>query len=359
MNKETAEYLQIILNGYWDNSIIQSYNYNIPETEIEDVKSFISANRIEGYVWKVFRDIKSTNSIICCSKKAYQENVEEYSRILEEIQYVAKCLEQNSPEYAFVNGSYYIPFVCEPGERVQRDIDIVICKQNYEIMHRVLEENDFFPSIIERGKVRRASRIEIKYALRNNNSIIPYYKKVENDYIRDIWIDIDIYNICKEDFHKIISKKILCSDTEIVCLNEENNIVYTCNMVFLKLKTFRYVKQKQDNVLYILCELNQIIHRRFDSISWDKVKDISKIMGAEEEVFFTVTILLDIFYTSYSIEQIAVLNNLIHQLDIQDFSFVNQIYDRSTKNIYQHECTVKEYLFSINHERLLKMITKM
>jgi len=353
MKDEIREHILAILNSCWHNTV------GVPDIEIsgqemKEVESFIKSNRIEGYLYRALQKGNGNAVILRCCGALYKENLRAYSKIMESIKYVAKCLKNHNDEYALVNGSYYIPFVCKPGDRIQKDIDILVDRQKYDQIHKELIAHGFIQSIIEGETIREAGRIEKIVAFKNNKHVIPYYKNCLNDNIGDVWIDVDISELDEEDFKKFLEKRLLPDDSEITCLDLETNIVYACKTIYTKLKTFRYIKQKQDNVLFYFCELNQMIRDYFDCVSWEKVEQRVKKMKLEKAVYYTVSVLIELFGTSYIKPQRDALCNLTDRLNVQDIFLVNRIYDEKEHKEYVYDCSEKEYLFSMHHGQLLR-----
>lgn len=345
MKEEIREHILAVLNSCWDNTL-EVPDVEVSGQEIEEIENFIRNNRIEGYLYRALQKGTGNVTILGCCSALYKENLSAYSKIMDSIKYVAECLKNHNDEYALVNGSYYIPFVCKPGDRFQKDIDILVDKQKYNQIHKELIAHGFIQSIIEDGTIREAGRIEKIVAFENNKHVIPYYKNCLNDNIGDVWIDVDISELDEEDFKNFLEKKLLPEDSEITCLDLEANIVYVCKTIYSKLKTFRYIKQKQDNVLFYFCELNQIIQNHFDCISWEKVEQRVKKMKLEKAVYYTVSVLIELFGTSYIKPQRDALCNLADGLNVQDiFLLTVFMTKRNIKSTFM--IVLKKNIFSV------------
>lgn len=353
MKAELKAYICEILNKYWNNTTEISKTL-ISKEDMDDLYCFIKNNRIEGYLYRTLKKKSENNTLFRYCELLYEENLKVYDKIIEEIKYVAKCLGNIKDGYAMVNGSYAIPFVCEPGERIQKDIDICVSRQGYEMIRKELIDHGFVQAIIENEKIREASRIEIKVAFMNNKYIIPYYKECQDERIGNIWVDIDICELDDADFNILLEKRLLSENLEVYCFDLETNIVYVCKTLYMKVKTYQYVRAKQDYVLFYFCQLNQMIWGNYHTISWEKVEQRSKVMKAENAVYYAVFVLLDLFGESYSDSQRKDLGALKYNLKSLDCSFMNCIYDEKELKKYVYECSDTDYLFHLNREELLK-----
>ncbi len=353
MKAEIKAYICEILNKCWNNAIEIS-NIVISKEDMDEICCFIKNNRIEGYLYRALKKESENNTLFRYCELLYEENVKVYDKTIEEIKYVAECLGNVKDRYAMVNGSYAIPFVCKPGERIQKDIDICVSGQGYERIRKELIDHGFVQAIIEKEKIREASRIEIKVAFRNNKYIIPYYKECQDERIGNIWVDIDVCEFGDVDFNILLEKRVLSEKLEIYCFDLETNIVYVCKTLYTKVKNYRYVRAKQDYVLFYFCQLNQMIWGNYDTISWEKVEQRSKVMKSENAVYYAVSVLLDLFGVSYSDLQRNDLGALVCNLKRLEPSFMNCIYDVKELKKYVYECSDIDYLFHLNREELLK-----
>lgn len=353
MKVEIKTYICEILNRCWNNAIEIS-NIDVSKEDMDELCCFIKSNRIEGYLYRVLKNKRENNTLFWYCESLYEENLKVYDKTIEEIKYVAECFGKVKDTYAMVNGSYAIPFVCRPGERIQKDIDICVSRQGYEKIHKELVNHGFSQAIIDGNKIREASRIETIVAFRNNKYVIPYYKKCQNEKIRNLWIDIDVCELDDEDFSILLEKRALSEKLEIYCFDVETNIVYVCKTIYTRVKTYRYMKAKQDYVLFYFCQLNQIIMDNYDIISWEKVEQRSKIMKSVRAVYYSVSILLELFGISYSDLQRNRLGDLVCNLKEPDFSFMNHVYDEKELKEYVYECSDTDYLFHLKREELLK-----
>lgn len=352
MKSELKAYLCSILNAYWNNSL-QICEMSLSKEEMEEVCCFTRCNRIEGYIYNVLKNHNESNPLFQQCKLIYEENLRTYDRAIEEIKYVCKCLENEQGLYAMVNGSYTIPFVCKPGERIQRDIDICISNQGYPQIERVLLNNDFFQATYKDGIIRKASRVEKIVALKNSQYIIPFYKGSYNDEIEDIWVDIDVCNLSEQEFKKLLSPKSLSNGCFVNCFDLETNIVYSCKSIYSKIKNYRYLQAKQDCVLHYFCELVQMIKANSDVISWDKVVQRSILLDLEPAVFYGFSVILDVFCEAFSDGQIAYFNSLLSKLQKPDISSMKAIYDEKGSMKYRYDCSESDYLFQLHREELL------
>lgn len=353
MKEELKEYIRGILNSCWDSTIGLPYNI-ISEKEMKEINCFIKNNRIEGYLYRVLQKEEKSNFIFYYCESLYKENLKTYNKIISSIKHVAECLKNLKDGYAFVNGSYFIPFVCKPGERIQKDIDIFVDKKEYEQIHKQLVNHGFVQSIIDGDIIREANRIERTVAFMNNKYVIPYYKKCQDENIGDIWIDIDLCDFSDIDFKIFLEKRSFSENLEIICLDLETNIVYACKTIYTKVKNYRYMRQKQDNALFYFCELNQMIQNNYDAVSWTKVEQRGKEMQLENAIYYTVSVLLELFGISYTDLQRNTLCDLKCNLKIRNLSFMNHIYDEKEHKVYRYDCSNIDYLFDMHREELLK-----
>ena len=358
MNIEYRDYILAVLNGCWDNSS-EIFSGNVQDVELENILHFIKVNRIEGYFYRKLRDCKQNEAIFPYIERMYQNNLKDYEKILFSIKHVTECLKHCHEEYALVNGSFYIPFVCLPGERTQKDIDIWVSEAKYVQIDRTLTENGFKQSIMnERGEIREANRIEKMVARKNNSYVIPYHKYCVEEDIGDIWIDVDIIRLDGAVLSESIRIRSYNSDFDISCLDIETNIVCTCKTIYTKAKTYRYVKQRQDNVLHCFCELNELFHKDFAMISWEKIFRATARLNMRNAVYFTLTGLLKLFGQTYSRKQKEMFIKFINGLNITDTDFINSIYDEKNKKQYVYDCSFQDWIFCESRIEKLRGVEK-
>lgn len=353
MELQIREHIISILNKCWNDSLDIS-PFVITDREIEEVLLFIKNNRIEGYLYRGMQESDHESSFFQCVQSMYNENLHAHGKIMDSIKYAVECLKDCCGEYALVNGSFYISFICNPGERIQKDIDILVSRQKYPQIHSELIRHGFKQAIIENGIIREANRIEKVFAKNNNNYIIPYYKKCLEGNLGDVWIDVDISELNSDILAQFIHKNKIDKKFDLSYLDMETNIVYTCKIIYEKSKTYRYVIQEQDNVLYYFCELNQLLHNNFSLISWSKVYIMAEKMKMERAVYFTITSLLELLGASYSEQQTEKLIELLNDLNILDNSFFNRVYDEKNRKQYIYMESLKDWIFCTNRKELLK-----
>lgn len=349
-----------VLKKYWNADLPLKY-YEFSKENIESLIDFVKRNRIEGYFYKVLVSRNSLKDIYAelfeRLEVIYNQNVKEYSKSLDAIDYVCYCLIQNTVEYAFVNGSYLIPFICECGLRIQKDIDILISKDSYEIVNTMLLEQGFVQTICKDGICRVASRLEKIVSLKNNREIIPYFKSCADLKLGDIWVDIDLVDISCDCFANMIEYQVYRNDMTIPCLKFLENFAYICHQIYKKSKSYMYTITHLDVLLYRYCELYQLLNNKMNLIFGDEFRKICIKMHIEKEIFFVLTNLLDLFDELFEEEQKESFLNFIENLNISDLSYINQVYDEKKKNIYVCDCTFIEWVFMEERLGHLKKIS--
>lgn len=81
--------------------------------------------------------------------------------------------------------------------RISNDIDVLLCEKEYKKFDKVMKSMGFYQSA-DGGKTE-ASRKEKLIQVMNYHDLLPYYKKCDHWFMKQIEIDVNIHFDCKEN----------------------------------------------------------------------------------------------------------------------------------------------------------------
>ena len=174
--------------------------------------------------------------------------------------------------------------------RRSNDIDLLVNEKDMQIMDDIMEKHNFIQSI-DYGETK-ATRKDKLVQIMNYHDLVPYYKKIDNQLIDKIKIDINIHFDEKENdiTDDILSHNIMKYEKNGYCVN---GLTWRLHLCHLMVRFFRevsgdiWIREFRDIELYKLVDIENTVRtlKERDLVEW--VESIKKY-HLSKHVFVTL-----------------------------------------------------------------------
>lgn len=353
MNKEW-EFILNALGNYMQYDIGLS-EYEFESMNMVKISDFIKRNRLEGYFYQIF---SVTGCYSYIPRNMWREildvhecNVKHNRDMLYVLSDLSKALEAETTEYAFVKGAYLISFEYESGIRISNDIDILIPEHNLKTIDQVLTEMGFVQKIYKNGIFAEATRVEKIFSMKNNNEIIPYYKAYELPCIKNACVDLLVStneldkSACVENSYIQTNMNAYRESSFLRCLETTYNFAYLCLQIYNDSKSYLYVRNGADSLLYRYCDVNLMVKKYANPMFWNKLNAIGRTWGIERPLYYVLSNTYDLFSRTYSQEIKHQIKEFLNNLQIKSTDFLSQVKDSRKNKLYCYDMSFVDWVF--------------
>ncbi len=194
-------------------------------------------NRDNEYVQMMNNDMKRDSIYI-------QESYKECENIF-------KILEENSIQYAIIKGAVLSKAAYEgPFCRYTKDIDILVNKDDVDIVKKILYDNGFIQARITKNGIKSLTRKEILFQSIFSHQVASFIKETENPYFSYINIDLNTDIMWGESDEKIDVRFVLDGTLSTTICGIEVRKLYP-EIEFISLCLHHY---KDMNSIYLLSQ---------------------------------------------------------------------------------------------------------
>jgi hypothetical protein len=332
--------LQKYLKAFTDNSIIR----NLPE--LSDIKDISIYNKI----WPIILYVANGNK--CNEYYDWNKNkVLNYNRINSCIK-IFETLEDLKIHYAVIKGAYLDKIAYKNiGLRFSYDIDILIEKKNYKILHNIMEEYGFVSGEWnnEKKQIEKFSRESMLYNIIHTHQAVPYVRidKYEG-YDQDISVDVNYSISWGEDEHGIPLTSQLLKETQIVeyenlnyrVLNPEAFLMQICMHSYRDMNAIILIKNGKFK-LRLLCDVYYYIFFNVNILNADKFINICMQQNYEKYIYYVL------YYTKEVFGKFLWIDYVMECIKPKNLSFLNT-YGLSSNEIKQWTIDFQDRILCCN-----------
>lgn len=325
---------------------------------------FIKLNRIGGIIYTLLCENKIESElpteIMDELYGIYKLNIQHNEDMRIMLRDIYSCLESCQFPYAFLKGSYLIPFLYKNGMRASNDIDILLSQKDIDILDACLVSNNFEQKVERNGELVAANRKEKLFVRMNYGELIPYFKEYNLPYIRNGCLDINIsldFQIknnsdCVEE---ILKNTVDYTDTDglrVHTLAPVTFFLHLCAHLYKEAKIYNWVEENRDTLLYKFCDIYLFLKKFSGEHFWIQLEKMQTLYGLEKACYYTLYTTQQLF-NSLSIPPV---NEFLKRNNPGDANFLNQVFWPIKNRLFQYDLSFIDWVFCENKLAYLKEI---
>ncbi|MBC1744143.1 nucleotidyltransferase family protein [Listeria welshimeri] len=295
-------------------------------------------HRITGYFLKGLKRLELENHLpnefakLLMNMKKYQKMT---NNILEgEIVTVNDLLNKNNIRFAFLKGVIFNKTINEYGDRFSNDIDILVPKEELNLLDKILRENGFVQTYAEENLVEASREVKLTQLIYYHDTV-PYKKYTYKE--EQGWkIELDInfqFDNSDNDVTRIVienTKEYTKDSNAVIGLSDEDNLIHLYVHFWREYEGEAWVRNGRNLTLYKLIDIyNMFIY--FVGSSEDERKLYKLVERAYElncikQMHISMLCLAAFFDNDSIISCISVLRNFTNEDEIKEFTSISNHY---------------------------------
>lgn len=287
---------------------------------------------------KVNREFRNT------LKAIYEYNFNKTDSFLSALSSLKSVCANFQFPYAFLKGSYLVDLYAK-GLRTSNDIDILINPKDITELSAELKAAGFKQGNVRNETFIPASRTEIISSRMNRGETVPFVKEVDLPGMKFLEIDVNF----SLGFRPGVDEQVVCDFLNrtqpmilntISTLNKTDFLMHLCAHLYKEATVMSWIEMGRDISLYKYCDIYLFL-RKFmdDEFARELIQRINNV-GLNKECYYALNYAKELF----EIDDVA-LDMLLKGIQPADLSFMTQVLDPQTGNVYSYDMEYKDWVF--------------
>ena len=290
-------------------------------------------------------------------KVQMENNIFRNKRFLENLEILSNTFEAVDFKYAFLKGSFLIPFLYPQGHRTSNDIDILVKGDDISKIQNVLLDQGFIQgNLSSSGEIVKATRKEVIEAKMNFGETVPFVKLFKGS---SVMIDLNFSVDYKPEDGSIVPEMLESTiyvqkdNIRFNTLNYEDFLIHLCCHLYKEATTHDWVHHRRDLMLYKFSDINVFLHKYGNTSYFTSLVNRIERFRVQKECYYTFENSSVIYPAMNDIDGFV---NMKQTIKPSDLRFMTQVVFPRERKLLEHYMSFSDWFFCPNRMVHLKEV---